>query len=286
MSALFRVCLGREPDRVGMDHHIRLIAKLGLSRSFEPIMEAFVSLPEFRSRYLFDALLRETGGEGGSAHDRPVRHAVSLGSHCYTSFLLKRSGLKAFSTPFDWVFSSPEMVCHCLEDDFETFLDRRFFEPIARDRRASAVDGICEHAFYRDRLGVRSVFNHHDPSDEEDFSYFSRAVRRFRQVLSSDERGLFILTSATRDPISAFNRALGTLRSRAKDPELLFISIGEDRAEMMPEMSVAHEDGRSKVVSIRPISNWGSIEFDSVFDDLALARYLRHTYCFDLATLD
>jgi hypothetical protein len=287
MSALFRVCLKREPDPVSMDQHLRLIAKHGLSRSFQPIMDSFVRLPEFKSRHLFDAVLGEKVERTSSAQDETaVRHVVSLGTHCYTSFLLKRSGLKSFSTPFDWIFSSPDMVCHCLSDDFTVFLDRRFFEPIPREQRPSAVDGVCEHGFYRDHFGVHSVFNHHDPSKEKDFSYFSRAVARLRSVLTSDGRTLFVMTSATQDPVSAFDRILAALRHRAKDPELLFISIAQDRAEMMPEMSVLHEDGSSKIVALRPISNWGPIEFESIFDDLAIARFLRKRYLFDLASLD
>ena len=287
MSALFRVCLGREPDPVGMDHHLRLISRLGLSRSFQPIIEAFVTLPEFRSKHLFDSLLREGGKQTPSAHDgRPVRHVVSLGSHCYTSYLLKRSGLKSFSTPFDWIFSSPDMIRHCLDDDFRTFLDKGFFEPIAQGQRHSTVNGVCEHGFYRDNFGVHSVFNHHDPSQEKDFSYFSRAVARLRTVLSSNERSLFIMTSATQDPVAAFDQVLKTLRNRSEHPELLFISIGRDHAEVMPEMSVVHEDGPSKILSMRPISDWGSIEFKSAVDDLAIARYLRNKYAFDLANLD
>jgi hypothetical protein len=287
MTALFRVCLGREPDPVSFDDHLRLIARRGLSRSFQPILKAFVDLPEFRRRNLFDALLSEPAAAAGSARaDAPVRHVVSLGSHCYTSFLLKRSGLKSFSTPFDWIFSSPEMVCHCLRDDFETFLDRRFFEPIAPDQRPSAMYGVCDHSFYRDRFGVQSVFNHHDPSTEKDFSYFSRAVGRLRSVLSSDQRSLFIMTSAAQDPTSVFERVLETLRARMKNPELLLIAIEGDHAELMPELSVKREDGPSRMIAMRPISKWGPVEFECIFDDLAIARYLRSRYSFDLATLD
>jgi hypothetical protein len=40
--------------------------------------------------------------------------------------LLKQNKLKLCSYPFDWIFSNCNNIIHCLEDDFNVFLDKSF----------------------------------------------------------------------------------------------------------------------------------------------------------------
>ncbi|EPY6699651.1 papain-like cysteine peptidase [Klebsiella quasipneumoniae] len=58
-----------------------------------------------------------------------VKHIVSPGSHCLTSWALKKFNLKKTSLPFDWIFSCPAMVIDCLWDDFHP---SRSLEPFRR----------------------------------------------------------------------------------------------------------------------------------------------------------
>ncbi|WP_374961743.1 DUF1796 family putative cysteine peptidase [Spongiibacter tropicus] len=95
---------------------------------------------------------------------------VSLGYNCLSAWYLKQSGLKRSSYPFDWIFSSPEIVEDCIRDDFEKYLDCRFF--IDSGRHGAG------HAIYHS-----SMFNHRDPrSSEKDFLYYKRSVKRFRDL--------------------------------------------------------------------------------------------------------
>ena len=49
---------------------------------------------------------------------------TSLGSLCTAARWIEEEGLRTGSDPFDWIYSSPAMVRHCLKDDSKAFLDR------------------------------------------------------------------------------------------------------------------------------------------------------------------
>ena len=120
----------------------------------------------------------------------------SLGEFCHAATLLKDNGLKHASFPFDWIFSNDQMVKHCVEDDFKTFLDKSEYTTAAIDST------ICEHAFYstmvenyqEDPARKKVIFNHHNPLvKEEDYAYFERCVNRFRELLASPEEKTFVM---------------------------------------------------------------------------------------------
>lgn len=78
-----------------------------------------------------------------------IQHIVRLGVQCLGSFLLKQAGLKRYSGPFDWIFSSVAMVNHCLEDDFKTFLQRSYYRSIPSEERVEFPNGEkCDHTWY------------------------------------------------------------------------------------------------------------------------------------------
>ena len=53
-----------------------------------------------------------------------IKYVCSLGSLCHSAQILKNNNLKRCSYPFDWIFSSPNMVIDCISDDFKKFLDK------------------------------------------------------------------------------------------------------------------------------------------------------------------
>lgn len=120
----------------------------------------------------------------------------SLGEMCHAATLLKMNGLKHASFPFDWIFSSAEMVKHCIQDDFKTFLSKSEYTTNLSD------PAICEHEFYSTLIQnhqnvsgrEKVVFNHHNPLEkEEDYQYFVRCVNRFKELLTSPEEKTFIM---------------------------------------------------------------------------------------------
>jgi hypothetical protein len=70
----------------------------------------------------------------------------SLGGICHSAQLLKINELKKASYPFDWIFSSMSMVKHCIEDDFNTFLDKSQYSDY--NTNTTLRENQCEHKFY------------------------------------------------------------------------------------------------------------------------------------------
>lgn len=130
---------------------------------------------------LLDGLRRL--GRRDTREPGPVNH-ISLGSHCHTAQILKGLGLRTWSAPFDWIFSSPGMVRDCLADDFAALLDRRHYESTPLAERQAPNETRCRHLLYRDRHAIPFVFNHHDPAtSDEDYRFLQAGVRRLRAAL-------------------------------------------------------------------------------------------------------
>ncbi len=45
---------------------------------------------------------------------RQFSQAISLGGFCHSAQILREVEYRAFSGPFDWIFSSPEITAHIL----------------------------------------------------------------------------------------------------------------------------------------------------------------------------
>lgn len=137
----------------------------------------------------------------------------SLGEFCHASALIKANGLKLASYPFDWIFSNDQMIKHCIEDDFRTFLNKSEYT-------TNLIDAsICEHNFYSTMIenyqGIgkeKVLFNHHNPLTNEDhYAYFERCVNRFRELLTSSEEKTFVM----------FHRGSFDIRAEVKKASLL-----------------------------------------------------------------
>lgn len=110
----------------------------------------------------------------------------SLGHFCLTSTLLKSLNVKHYSLPFDWIFSNNKMLHSCLSDQFKSFLTKEYYTslpPTMSEKKR------CNHKLYGD------IFNHHNPTLNTDYQYFSRCVQRFHSLISSDELKVFFIIS-------------------------------------------------------------------------------------------
>lgn len=111
-----------------------------------------------------------------------VEH-ISLGYNCSTSWYLKECGLKKASYPFDWIFSSCEVIEHCIKDRFNKYLDVEYILD---------VEGlnVAGHNLYH-----KSLFNHRSPlSSVNNKKYYQRAIERFLEILDSDREVIFYIT--------------------------------------------------------------------------------------------
>jgi hypothetical protein len=108
---------------------------------------------------------------------------VSLGENCSTAWYLKQSGLKKASYPFDWIFSSPEIILDCINDSFTKFMDRSFIKPNKNNLSAG-------HLYYHTNL-----FNHRNPlKSDEDYNYYQRCCDRFLNLIQTENNIKYLIT--------------------------------------------------------------------------------------------
>lgn len=111
-----------------------------------------------------------------------VHHVCSLGTLCHTAEILKRNKIKQCSYPFDWIFSNHVTIAHCLEDNFNIFLDKSYYMDISPHK--------CGHYYYN-----HCMFNHHNPLyNKHHYNYFVRCVNRFKELLYFKGHKLFIMS--------------------------------------------------------------------------------------------
>jgi hypothetical protein len=110
-----------------------------------------------------------------------INYTSSLGSLCHSSQILRRNKLKLCSYPFDWIFSNCDNIIHCIEDNFNIFLDKSYYNSVSKSQ--------CGHLLYNPKM-----FNHRNPLNNiNDYNYYVRCVDRFKKLLQKQEHKLFIM---------------------------------------------------------------------------------------------
>lgn len=269
VALLYQGILKRSADAVELEGHINSAVSLDYRfKTAVDLTRAFIEGPENqRASWLRgDKLLPHP------ADEKPVKHIASIGSHCAASYLLKSFALKRYSGPFDWIFSSLGMVADCIEDDFSDFLNREFYASLPREQRSGPG---ADHLLYRDRHGIRSIFNHADPTEPEAYDALVRCVDRFRRMLASDGRKvLFALTRGNNVP-KQFERLRNLLDARFQGCELLVVWLLKPASEVEHGVKLLSRDGSHRLFEMLPTSECGSVRFSKSFDDLVVQRLLR-----------
>jgi hypothetical protein len=129
---------------------------------------------------------------------------ISIGPNCMTADILKQQNLRKNAYPFDYIFSSLEIVKHSIKDKFNIFLDKTFYEK-GRTERAT------KHAFYNEFLDTDilkqhhiaygygedfkpssgNMFNHHDLI--ENGTHYEQYERRCKRLLDKLDSGDIIV---------------------------------------------------------------------------------------------
>ena len=223
---LYQTILGRDPDSDGARTYEGLIRKIGPERAIPKMLKAFRRSAEYRERA--DALavshINATLALQGERliNGRPISHLVSLGSFCLPSLIFRNNGLRRYSLPFDWIFSTPQMVRDCMADDFAVFLNQGHYRSIGEPRRDPGAD----HQLYRERYGLPGLFARRDPTQEADYLYLIRCVTRFRQLLRSEDSKLFLVIGrANHDLANEFPLLLDSLIQVTKNFVLLCVEL-------------------------------------------------------------
>lgn len=132
----------------------------------------------------------------GRLDRRGAANHIALGTFCHAAAGLRDAGLRLWSAPFDWLFSTPGMIADCIADDFAVLLDPRHLASVPMSELTHGARRQCRHPVYEARYNLPIIFNHHDPaSSTADMWRLRRSVARFRTAFSGDTANIFYMVS-------------------------------------------------------------------------------------------
>jgi hypothetical protein len=260
---LYKGVLKRAADPEGAEVHFR---QLGERPSFEDaatMLANFIASPDA-------ARLLAVYTRFGVPVDR-FDNIISLGTHCLTSFTLKKFRLKKWSGPFDWIFANMGMITHCIEDNFYTYLDRKYHQAVPEESRIHTDANACEHTYYRDNYGIRFLFNHYDASVEQHFQYYKRCVERFQCALNGQARNLLVCISDCISP-DEFLRLNEAIRRHPNSTLLAVCAIHSGWKEFGAKL--VDVQGENRLYELRMAGELGPMEFTSGYDEAVFRALL------------
>lgn len=203
-----------------------------------------------------------------------INYICSLGSLCHTACFMKRNNFKFESYPFDWIFSNHNNIIHCIENNFQAFLDKSFYYTIS--------DSECGHYYY-DTFLCNPMWRHHNPLlNVNHYEYIQRCVARFQNLIKFDKPKLFIMTfvnfSDVEDKIMIelleFNN---TFSKYAKNYTLLVIFHLPDKFENYHNFK---KIGNIHFLTLHTKSKSDGISFYDENDNLYLDSVINYNYNF------
>jgi len=272
VEAFYRGALSRAPDQNGFVSHVRRLESLGSGATdLTPFIKSFLANREYQDK-VTRQIIQKLFGISTLLGAEPIEF-VSLGSHCLVSYTLKEMGLKRYSYPFDWIFSRPSMIEHCIKDSFALLADRSQYKPVF-DETGTEQAGRCHHAFYRESFGVDRVFNHRDMRIEENYQYLLRCISRFSQLLKSFVPKVFVLLCPdSRITEQQFLSLHKTLSESTSNFSIFVVSLKPSANDVLDfGLEYIKRIGPSYLAAMRPISKAGPLTFEDPFDDLMLRR--------------
>jgi hypothetical protein len=116
-----------------------------------------------------------------------IQHFISLGTLCHPARMMQRIHVKNVSYPFDWMFSDENVIIDILNDDFNKFMDKSYYQ----DVKHKFIERSCGHSLYHE-----DFFFHKNPRNEDDYLYYQRCISRFKGMLRDPGEKLFIMMYA------------------------------------------------------------------------------------------
>lgn len=129
---------------------------------------------------------------------------ISIGPYCDTKEILKANNLTTEAYPFDYIFSSLDMVKHCINDKFNIFLDKKYFEPSTHNTAHKfyckfldtelLIKHHIKHNYsktYKPSNG--GLFTHHDLiQNSENYEKFKRRCGRLLDLIENNKKIVFV----------------------------------------------------------------------------------------------
>jgi hypothetical protein len=130
---------------------------------------------------------------------------ISIGPYCSSADILKSNGLRNSAYPFDYIFSSLEMIKHCIDDRFDIFLDKNYHKYSSKNS--------SHHLFYSkfidteilrkhhiahnlpniaNNLINREIFLHHNLLNNDVYLSFVRRCNRLLNLIDNNNKIIFI----------------------------------------------------------------------------------------------
>lgn len=198
---------------------------------------------------------------------KKTKYICSLGLNCHIANMLKNNNLKLESHPFDWVASSPNTIINCLNDNFNSFLNK---------------SNYYEHNNNIHHLEYSSlVFNHYNPlNNENDYNYYKRCIDRFNNLLKQKEHKLFIILfinqqeRISKEKENEISNLNDELKKHTDNYTLLCINHYPNRKRGYKLYSVDNID----FLELCTISKSEGLRFINESDNIYLYRLIMHRY--------
>ncbi len=270
-AQLFGGVLKREPGSGDVHHDGDYLRQHDPATAIRSLTTILTDSTEFRRRQQLEVGLSFIPDQQDDASRFPGG-VISMGTHCYTGKLLQKAGLKAFSTPFDWLFTKAGMIAHCIEDDFATFLDPAHHRSLASDNELGSAD----HTLYRDRFDLPSIFNHRDPNPADSRGYYQRGVERFRRLQHGGKPFLCVMaTPEWLTSVADFSHLADTLSRLVPMASLACIRVHSPQPDVLRAgYELVAQHGTHRAFDYRAFSHLRQLDFDSQLDNVALLALL------------
>jgi hypothetical protein len=130
---------------------------------------------------------------------------ISIGPYCGSAELLNKHNLRIKAYPFDYIFSSLEMITHCINDNFNIFLDKKYY------RKGIQAESTI-HSYYCPMLDTEilykhhiahnyptsykvssgNLFHHHNMFNPDNYNSFKRRCQRLLDLINSYNKIVFV----------------------------------------------------------------------------------------------
>jgi hypothetical protein len=286
VDSIYREILGRPADSWGLETYGRMLFDTGIEAGLVTLVRHLLKSTEYANQvtHRSNEALNQLGANGKKlVNGKKVAHIVSLGTHCLTSFYLKKYGMKRYSLPFDWIFASPQTVLHCIDDNFKTFLDPSHYTSLIGKRQSDEPG--ANHEFYLREHGVGHMFTHRDPLNAEDHRYFVDAVTRFEALKKNSDGKLFLMIARhEHDVAKSFSQLSDRINSLTSNSALICIQLkAPTKQPGCHNLRVVNKIEEHTLYEFQPSSSELGIGFDELIDDMIVLRLVRD---FDIQLAD